>query len=93
MSRKKVCKVLHKIFIDKFEQQITANISEALRADFANVKAAESKLAKQADIKRETLKKWYYGYNAPSAVHLILLARSSPAVEEALRNLIAKGSA
>lgn len=88
MSLKKEGKVLPKIFLANLEQNIAAQVAEALRKDFPNIKMAATTMAEQMEISMETLKKWYNGCNAPSAANLIVLARGSPAVRQALTSLI-----
>jgi len=88
MSFKIVGKVLPKFFLDELEKTIAANIAGALRQDFPTVKATAIAVALHVDIKTDTVKKWYNGSNKPSAAHLIILARASPSVHQALLNLI-----
>ena len=88
MSFKIVGKVLPKFFLDELEKSIAANVAIALRQDFPTVKIAASALAAEVEISMETIKKWYNGSNPPKAVHLIIMARVSPSVHQALLNLI-----
>ena len=88
MSPNDVCKVLHKFFLAELEQNIAASTAGALRQDFPNIKAAATAIALQVETNMETIKKWYYGFNAPSAANLIVLARISPSVRQTLLKLI-----
>jgi len=85
MYSKKEGKVLPKIFLDGFEQEIATGIARALRSDFPNLKIAAAYFA---EINMETLKKWYNGSNTPSAANLIILARGSPSVCQMLLELV-----
>ncbi|MBV8549535.1 MAG: hypothetical protein JO126_08775 [Alphaproteobacteria bacterium] len=84
MSFKKEGKVLPKIFLAAHERHVAAIISSAMRKDFQNIKIAATAMAPQVEINIETLKKWYNGTNIPSGSNLILLARISPSVREAV---------
>jgi hypothetical protein len=85
MYSKKEGKVLPKIFLDGFEQEIATGIARALRSDFPNLKIAAAYFA---EINMETLKKWYNGYNIPSVANLIILARESLSVRRMLWEMI-----
>ena len=85
MYSKKEGKVLPKIFLDGFEQEIATGIARALRSDFPNLKIAAAYFT---EINMETLKKWYNGRNTPSAANLIVLAKGSPSVRRMLWKLI-----
>jgi hypothetical protein len=88
MYPKKVGNILLKFFLDELEKDIAAHIAKALRQDFQNIKSTAKALALQVEVKMETIKKWYSGSNPPSTAHLIVLARTSPSVRQALLQLM-----
>ncbi len=88
MSFKFMGNVLPKFFLDELERCLAADVARALRQDFPTVKTAAKALASEVEISMETIKKWYNGSNPPKAVHLIIMARVSPSVRQALLNLI-----
>jgi hypothetical protein len=88
MSLRKEGNTLPKIFLDELEKSIAANISNALRQDFSNIKAVATALAIHVEISMETIKKWFNGSNPPKAVHLLLLARVSPSIRTMILQMI-----
>lgn len=65
-----------------------ANIlARALRADFGALRSAVKHIALITHAHPDTVSKWYQGKNVPNSEHLILLARSSPSLANAIVEL------
>lgn len=59
-------------------------IASALKVEFGSTRHAAKTIMKWTKVSQRTAKNWLNGTNAPSGVHLVLLARESNAVLKAL---------
>lgn len=59
-------------------------IASALKVEFGSTRHATKTIMKWTNVSQRTAKNWLNGTNAPSGVHLVLLARESNAVLKAL---------
>ena len=59
-------------------------IASALKVEFGSTRHGAKTIMKWTGVSQRTAKNWLSGINAPSGVHLVLLARESNAVLKAL---------
>lgn len=59
-------------------------IASALKVEFGSTRNATKMIMRWTGVSNRTAKNWLNGINAPSGVHLILLARESNAVLKAM---------
>lgn len=59
-------------------------IASALKVEFGSTRHGAKTIMKWTGVSQRTAKNWLNGTNAPSGVHLILLARESNAVLKAM---------
>lgn len=59
-------------------------IASALKVEFGSTRNGAKMIMKWTGVSERTAKNWLHGTNAPSGVHLILLARESNAVLKAI---------
>lgn len=59
-------------------------IASALKVEFGSTRHGAKTIMKWTGVSQRTAKNWLNGTNAPSGVHLVLLARESNAILKAL---------
>lgn len=64
------------------EQKVAHEIANILWTKFGEVSSAVKVIGKQTGANPRAIRNWYEGRNAPSAVHLIILARRVPEITE-----------
>jgi hypothetical protein len=66
------------------EAEFAQVIASALKVEFGSTRHGPKTIMKWTKVSERTAKNWLNGTNAPSGVHLVLLARESNAVLKAL---------
>ncbi len=64
----------------ELDADLAKNIGHALRQDFGEKPSAIKRIGQLTRAELRAIKNWYEGRNAPSSRHLLILARSSPAL-------------
>jgi hypothetical protein len=77
VSRKNKARVVRAASTAKKNKEFCDAVATALRSDFGNEPHAIKRIALLADTKPGTVKNWFSRRNAPSAFHLLRLARGS----------------
>lgn len=66
------------------EAEFAQVIASALKVEFGSTRHGAKTIMKWTGVSQRTAKNWLSGRNAPSGVHLVLLARESNAILKAL---------
>lgn len=87
MSQKKTGNKLPNTVAADIERELSQKIRNILRQEYKDVASPVKHISLKTGINAETVKKWHKNQNAPSAGHLILLARHYPAILKAMLSL------
>lgn len=68
------------VFLPDSDKEMAKFVASALQKDFRKGYAAVKRIERTTKARTPTIRNWYEGRNAPSARHLLLLAKSSPAL-------------
>lgn len=90
MSQSKKDQVFHAKNGSKNEQYVAIAISKALRKEYGKLGSAIKRISRRIGANPRAIRNWYEARNAPSSSHLLLLAQASPAVFEALLELLGR---
>jgi hypothetical protein len=71
--------------------RIKKSVHRILRFSYKNASSAIKRIHGQTSIHQRAIRNWYEGRNPPSATHLIILARSYPAVFHELLRVMGHG--